>query len=153
MLSMELAMLTKAHLISHYRMFGSRWVITPLCLFRSLKPFLYSSVVYSCDLFCFCYVHTISVLIVPIYTLNIPLVSLIFLKRSLVFPILLFPSISLHCSLKKMCVCVCVCVWVAQFSLILCDPVDCSLPGSSVHGNLQARILEWVAISSSRRSS
>ena len=31
-----------------------------------------------------------------------------------------------------------------------CDPVDCSLSGSSVHGILQARILEWVAISSSR---
>ena len=29
----------------------------------------------------------------------------------------------------------------------LCDPMDCSLPGSSVHGVLQARILEWVAIS------
>ena len=35
----------------------------------------------------------------------------------------------------------------------LCDPMDCSLPGSSVHGILQARILEWVAISLSRRSS
>ena len=34
----------------------------------------------------------------------------------------------------------------------LCDPMDCSLPGSSVHGTLQARILEWVAMSSSRRS-
>ena len=34
-----------------------------------------------------------------------------------------------------------------------CDPVDCSLPGSSVHGILQARILEWVAISYSRGSS
>ena len=34
----------------------------------------------------------------------------------------------------------------------LCDPVDCSLPGSSVHGIFQARILEWVAISSSRGS-
>ena len=32
----------------------------------------------------------------------------------------------------------------------LCNPVDCSLPGSSVHGILQARILKWVAISSSR---
>ena len=30
---------------------------------------------------------------------------------------------------------------------ILCDPVNCSLPGSSVHGILQARILEWAAIS------
>ena len=32
----------------------------------------------------------------------------------------------------------------------LCDPVDCSPPGSSVHGILQARILEWVAIPFSR---
>ena len=39
--------------------------------------------------------------IVPIFVWNIPLVSLIFLKRSLVFPILLFPSISLHCLLRK----------------------------------------------------
>ena len=38
-------------------------------------------------------------------------------------------------------------------SLTLCDPMDCSLPGSLVHGILQARILEWVAISSSRGSS
>ena len=34
-----------------------------------------------------------------------------------------------------------------------CDPVDCSPPGSSVHGIFQARILEWVAISFSRGSS
>ena len=40
---------------------------------------------------------------------------------------------------------VCVLSWVR-----LCDPVDCSSPSSSVHGILQARILEWVAISSSR---
>ena len=36
---------------------------------------------------------------------------------------------------------------------ILCDPRDCSPPGSSVHGILQARILEWVAMPSSRGSS
>ena len=35
----------------------------------------------------------------------------------------------------------------------LCNPMDCSLPGSSVHGILQARILEWVAVPSSRGSS
>ena len=35
----------------------------------------------------------------------------------------------------------------------LCDPVDCNLPGSSVHGIFQARVLEWVAISFSRGSS
>ena len=39
---------------------------------------------------------------------------------------------------------------VAQSCPTLCDPVDCSPPGSSVHGILQARILEWVAISFSR---
>ena len=37
--------------------------------------------------------------------------------------------------------------------LVFCDPMDCSSPGSSVHGILQARILEWVAISFSRGSS
>ena len=36
-----------------------------------------------------------------------------------------------------------------QLCLTLCDPMDCSLPGSSVHGILQARILEWVAMPSS----
>ena len=36
---------------------------------------------------------------------------------------------------------------VSQSCLTLCDPTDHSLPGSSVHGILQARILEWVAIS------
>ena len=37
------------------------------------------------------------------------------------------------------------CVLVAQSCLTLCDPMDCSLPGTSVHGILQARILEWVS--------
>ena len=41
----------------------------------------------------------------------------------------------------------CSTVLVAQLCLTLCDPMDCSSPGSSVHGILQARILEWVAIS------
>ena len=36
---------------------------------------------------------------------------------------------------------------------LFCDPMDCNLPGSSVHGILQARILEWVAMSFSRGSS
>ena len=42
---------------------------------------------------------------------------------------------------------------VAQSCPTLCDPMDCSPPGSSVHGILQARILKWVAISFSRGSS
>ena len=41
----------------------------------------------------------------------------------------------------------------AQSCLALCDAMDCSLPGSSVHEILQARISEWVAISFSRGSS
>ena len=40
-----------------------------------------------------------------------------------------------------------------QSCLTLCDHMDCNLPGSSVHANLQARTLEWVAIPSSRGSS
>ena len=44
-------------------------------------------------------------------------------------------------------------VLVAQLCLTLCDSRDCSLPGSSVHGILQARILEWVTISFSKASS
>ena len=35
---------------------------------------------------------------------------------------------------------------VTQSCLTLCNPMDCSLPGSSVHGIFQARVLEWVAI-------
>ena len=44
-------------------------------------------------------------------------------------------------------------VLVAQVCLTLCDSMDCSPPGSSVHGFLQARILEWAAISFPRGSS
>ena len=42
---------------------------------------------------------------------------------------------------------------VAQSCPTLCDPMDCSLPGSSVHGIFQAIVLEWIAISFSRGSS
>ena len=48
--------------------------------------------------------------------------------------------------------CYCCCS-VTQSCPTLCDPMDCSLPGSSVHGIFQARILEWVAISFSEGSS
>ena len=57
----------------------------------------------------------------------------------------------IECVMLIMCVCVCVCV--AQSCLIVCHPMDFSLPGFSVHGIFQARILEWFAISFSRRSS
>ena len=51
------------------------------------------------------------------------------------------------------CICMYICCLVAQSCPTLCDPMDCSPPGFSVHGISQARILEWVAISFSRGSS
>ena len=45
------------------------------------------------------------------------------------------------------------CLLVVQLCPTVCDPIDCSLPGSSVHGILQARILEWIAIPFSKASS
>ena len=50
-------------------------------------------------------------------------------------------------------VCMCVFLLVTQSYVTLCDPMDCILPGSSVHEILQARILEWVVIPFSRGSS
>ena len=93
------------HLTSQSRMPGSRWVVTPLWLSGSWRSFWYSSSVYSCYLFLISSVFVRSIpflsFIVPIFAGNVPLVSLIFLKRSLVFPILLFPSNFSHWSLRK----------------------------------------------------
>ena len=47
----------------------------------------------------------------------------------------------------------CVCAKSLQLCLTLCDPMDCSQKGSSAHRILQARILEWVAMPSTRGSS
>ena len=104
-LALFVVMLPKAHLTSHSRMSGSRWVITPSWLSRSWRSFLYRSSVYSCHLFLISYASVRSIpflsFIEPIFAWNYPLISLIFLKRSLVFRILLFPSISLHWSWRK----------------------------------------------------
>ena len=61
-------------------------------------------------------------------------------------------SLSLHGDFYEDPV-LCLLGFVAQLCLTLCDPMGCSLPGLSIHGIFQARILEWVAISSSRGSS
>ena len=99
-------MLSKAQLTSHSRMSGSRWVITPLWLSGLWTSFLYSSSVYSCHLFLISSASVRSIpflsFIEPIFAWNVPLVPLIFLKRSLVFPILLFSSIFLHWSLWRL---------------------------------------------------
>ena len=59
----------------------------------------------------------------------------------------------INCYVPRVCVCVCVCVCCTQSCLTLCDPVAYSPPDSSIHRILQARMLEWVAISYSRGSS
>ena len=100
-----IVMLSMAYLTSHSRMSGCRSMTTPSWLSGSWRSFLYSSSVYFYHLFLIssASVRPIPFLsfIQPIFAWNVPLVSLIFLKRSLVFPILLFSSISLHWSLRK----------------------------------------------------
>ena len=83
-----------------------------------MKIFLYSSSVYPCHLL----ISSVSVrsipflsFIEPIFAWNVPLVSLIFLKRSLVFPILLFTSISLHWSLRKSFLSLLAILWNSAF--------------------------------------
>ena len=78
-------MLPKAHLILHSRMSGSRWVITPSWLSGSRRSFLYSSSSYSWHLFLISYASVRAMqflsFIVHIFAWNVPLVSLVFLKR------------------------------------------------------------------------
>ena len=102
-LALFIVMLPKAYFTAHSRMSGSRW--SHHCGYLSHKDlFLYSSV-YSCHLFLIFSASVRSIpflsFIVPIFAWNVTLVSLIFLKRFLVFPILLFSSFSLHWSLRK----------------------------------------------------
>ena len=94
-IALFIVMLPKAHLTSYSRMSGSKWVITPSWLSGSWRSF-YSSSLYSCHLFLISSAPVRSIqflsFFLPIFTWNVLLVSLIFLKRSLVFPILLFSS-------------------------------------------------------------
>ena len=122
LLAFSLVMLPKTHLTSHSRMSGSRWVITPSWLSGSWRSFWYSFSIYSCHLF---FISSASVrsipflsFIVPIFAWNALLVSLVFLKRSLVFPILLFSSISLHWLLKKAFLSLLAILWNSAFSWV-----------------------------------
>ena len=100
-----IVMLFKAHLTSHSRMSGcSEWSHHRGYLGRE-DLFLYSSSVYSCHLFLIPSASARSLpflsFIEPIFAWNIPLVSLIFLKKSLVFSVLLFSFNYFHSSLRK----------------------------------------------------
>ena len=75
---------------------------------------------------------------------------LLFKKRNILEKSNLASLLSSYTVLIK--VTLCVGAKSLQFCDPLCDPVDCSPRGSSVHGTLQARILEWVAMPSSRGS-
>jgi len=121
-LALFVVMLPKAHLTSHSRMSGCRWVIVPLWLSGSWRSFLYSFSLYCYHLFLISSASVRSVpflsFIEPIFAWNVPLVSLIFLKRSLVFPILLFSSISLHGSLRKASFSLLAILWNSAFKWI-----------------------------------
>ena len=121
-LALFIVMLSKAHLTSHSRMSGSRWVITPSWLSGSWRYFLYNSSVYSCHLFLISPASLRSIpflsFIEPIFQWNVPLVSLIFLKISLVFPILLFSSVSLHWLLRKAFLSLLAILWNSAFKCV-----------------------------------
>ena len=87
-----------------------------------MKIFFVQSSVYSCHLFLISSASVRSIpflsFIEPIFAWNVPLVSLIFLKRSLVFPILLFPSISFHWSLRKAFLSLLAILWNSAFKWV-----------------------------------
>ena len=100
-------------------MSGSRWVITPLWLSGSLRSFLYSSSVYICQyLLLLLGPYRFCPLLYPSLHEMFPWYLLIFLKRSLVFPILLFSFISLHCSLRKAFLSFLAIYWIFLMSLL-----------------------------------
>ena len=118
-------MLSKAHLTSHSRMSGSRWVIIWVmkiffvqffCVF--LPPLL--------NTFCFCYVHNMSVL----YWAHLCMTCSLGISNFL-------DEIAAAAAAAKS----------LQLCPTLCNPIAGSPPGSPVPGILQARTLEWVSIS------
>ena len=153
------------------------WFLTFYLLFTSA----FSTIIYSDDSkiwiknFCIFFISSLEILPSPqapswlktMWVISFPLIPKVILT---LFPVtiilhssrnpgwkrkVIIDSLSPHFILVHIvCVCVCVCVCVVtQSCLTFCDPVDCSPPGSSVHGAHQAKILEWVAVSFSRGSS
>ena len=114
----------------HSRMSGWHygWLTIVLWLSRSLRPFLCSFSIYSCHVFLISSASVRSLpflsFIMPVLAWNVPLISPIFLKRSLVFPIPLFSSASLHCSFKKAF------LSLLGYSLELCIHLGLSFPFS-----------------------
>ena len=131
-------MLPKGHLTSHSGISSSRWMSTPSWLSGSLRYFCIV-------LLCILCIHLFLIssasfrfkpflsFIVPIFAWNVPLVSLISWKRSLVFPTLLFPSISLHSSLRKSFLSLLVILWNSTLKWVYLPFSPClSLPFSAI---------------------
>ena len=115
-------MLPKAHLTLHSRMSGSKWVITWSWLSGFVQVFCVFLPLLL-NVFCFCQVHTISVLYWAHLCMKCSLGISNFLEE-----------ISAAAKLLQSCP-------------TLCDPIDGSPPDSPISGILQARTLEWVTIS------
>ena len=103
----------------------------------------------------FCHDELIWILCKSNYTIYTPLflVWLFFSQHNNLDSSMLCILIVCFFLLLSSILCVCVCSKSLQLCLTLCDPMDCSSPGSFVHGILQPRILEWIAMLFSRGSS
>ena len=122
-LPLFVVMLPKAHLTSHSSMSSCRCVDDhTIMIIWVMKIFLLHSSVYSWFLFLISSASVRSLpflsFIEPIFAWNIPFLSLIFLKTSLVYLILLFSSISLHCSLSKAFLSLLAILWNSAFKWV-----------------------------------
>ena len=128
-LALFIVMLPKSHLTSHSRRTGSRWVITPSWLSGYWRSFF---VEFICVFFppllnIFCFSYHFCPLLSPIIAWNVPLVSLIFLKRSLVF-FILFSSMSLHWSLRQAFLSLLSILWNFAFKWVYISLYPLALP-------------------------
>ena len=105
--------LPEAHLTSHSRMSSSAW----LWLSESWRPFVFLTSVYSCHFLTSLSVRSL-IFIMPIIPWNFPLIFPIFLKRSLVFPILLFFTVFLYCFFKEAFLSMFPVLWNSTFSWV-----------------------------------
>ena len=119
-LALFVVMLPKAHLTSHSRMSGSRWVITPLWLSGSWRSFLYSSSVYSCYLFLISSISVRSILSISVlYSAHLCMKCSLgisnFFEEISNLSHSVFSSISLHWSLRKAFLSLLAILWNSAF--------------------------------------
>ena len=119
LLALFVVILPKVHLTLPSKMCGSRWVTTPSWVSGSWRSFLYNSSGYSHHLFLMSSTSVRSLPFLSFIVLSLhemfPLVSLIFLKRSLFFPVPLLSSIPLHYSFRKAFLQLFVILWITVF--------------------------------------